>query len=74
MDNIVIKIGTIIAILSLIYSGYLFVEAQGNEGKLGKAKEFFYGTIIGITILLGAKAIAMIVAKTIESVSGANIF
>jgi len=73
IDNVVIKIGTIVAVMFLIYSGYLFVEARGNESKVTKARETFTWTIVGIAVLLGAKAIAMIVTKTIESVSGGSI-
>lgn len=73
LDKIVIKIGTVIAILSLIYSGYLFVSATGDPGKVGKAREHFTWTIVGIAILLGAKAIVVLVTGTIESVTGYNI-
>lgn len=70
LKNIVIKVGSIVAVCFLIWSGYLFVEGRGNPTKIGKAKEVFTWTIVGIVILLGAQAIAMIVTETIKSVSG----
>lgn len=73
IEKVIIRIGSIIAVLYLIYSGYLFVEARGNPGKIDKARETFTWTLVGIAILLGAQAIAMIVTNTIESVSGGGI-
>lgn len=74
LDRVVIRIGAIIAILSLIYSGYLFVSATGDPGKVSKAREHFTWTIVGIVILLGAKAIVVLVTGTIESVTGTELF
>lgn len=47
----VVKIGGIVAIFAFIYSGFLFVQAQGNPDGLKKAKDFFYGTCIGVAVL-----------------------
>ena len=56
--KIVAQIGFPIAALAIIYSGFLFVTAQGNEKQLQDAKRTFLWTIIGTAILLGAWAIA----------------
>lgn len=70
LDNVIIRIGTIIAIMWLIYAGYLFVSAGGDTGKIKEAKTHFFNVIIGIAILLGAKAIALVVKNTITVVGG----
>ena len=59
--KIVAQIGFPIAALAIIYSGFLFVTAQGNEKQLQDAKRTFLWTIIGTAILLGAWAIAIAV-------------
>ena len=62
----VILIGTPIAGLFIVYSGFLFVTAQGSEDKIKTAKQMFYYTIIGVAILLGSKAIALLVEGTFK--------
>lgn len=65
-DRIVIPIGVSIAVLFIIYSGFLFVVAQGNEQKLTQAKATFMWTVIGTAILLGSWAIAVLIKNTVE--------
>lgn len=47
-----------IAALFIIYSGFLFVTAGGNQSKIDAAKTTFYWTIIGAAIVVGAWALA----------------
>jgi len=61
----VIKISIPIIALAVIYSGFLFVAAQGNSEKLQKAKDALLYTIIGAAILLGAWSISILVSETI---------
>jgi hypothetical protein len=68
--NAIIKIGSVVCIIFLVYSGFLFVKAKGNPGEITKAKDTFMWTIVGIVILLGAQVIANIVTGTITSVTG----
>jgi hypothetical protein len=66
--SVVFKIGSVLSILFIIYSGYLFVQARGNPGALGKAKDTLVGTLIGVALLLGATLIAQIVIGTINAI------
>lgn len=63
-------IGPIVIILMLVYVGFLFVTAQGNETQITKAKEALMWTIVGGLILLGAKAIALGIGATVQALSG----
>ena len=65
--KIVAQIGFPIAVLAIIYSGFLFVTARGNEKQLEDAKRTFLWTIIGTAILLGAWAIAIAVQTFITT-------
>jgi len=65
LENIVLPIGSIIAVFFLIYAGFLFVTAGGNEDKLATAKKTFLWTIVGIAILLGAVVISNGIKNTI---------
>ncbi len=48
------QIGTVVAVIFIIWSGFLFVTARGDETQLKKAKTTFYWTIIGTALVLGA--------------------
>lgn len=64
-----IALGTVILTLALIYTGFRFVMARGNEGELTKAKQALLWTIIGGLILLGAKAIQIVISDTVTSLT-----
>ena len=65
--KIVTEIGSIVVVFFIIYAGFMFVTAQGNEEKLTKAKNSLMWTLIGAAILLGANAIALAVQGTVTS-------
>lgn len=64
--KIVVAIGTPIAVIFLMYSGFKFVMAQGNDAKLKEAKEMLTWTIVGIVVLLGASLISTVISGTIN--------
>lgn len=66
--KIVVSIGVPIAVLAIIFSGFLFVTAQGNEEKLKTAKSAFLWSVIGTAILLGAWAISQAIDTTIQAI------
>ena len=53
------KIGLPLVAVFLIYSGFLFVSARGNEEQLQKAKTTFFWTVIGALLVIGAFAISL---------------
>ncbi len=63
----VIKIGLPVLVLAVIYSGFLFVSAQGNSEKLSEAKRSLTYTLIGAAILLGSWAIAQLIVDTVKA-------
>lgn len=67
--KVISYLGFFIAIFFIVYSGFLFVTAQGNEEKLKEARTNFYWTVIGVAILLGAWAIALIVRATVQQIA-----
>lgn len=57
-------------VLAFIWSGFLFVRAQGNEEQLSEAKTAIYWSVIGAFILLGAWGFAEIIATTVSNITG----
>jgi hypothetical protein len=68
--NIVIQVGAIIGVIFIIYSGFLFLKAQGNSKEITNAKNTLFTTLIGLAILLGSSVIAKIILTTISNVIG----
>lgn len=65
--GVVVKIGGVVAIFFFIWSGFLFVRAQGKPEELSTARTTFINTCIGVALLLGAQLIASIIIGTINS-------
>jgi hypothetical protein len=69
----VLTLGTPVAILFIIWSGFRFVLAQGNPTKLANARRNFLYTVAGIAIFLGAWLLTTIIASTINALGGSTI-
>lgn len=61
----VIRLGIPLIALAIIYSGFLFVAAQGKPEKIKEAKDALLYTVIGAAVLLGAWAIAQLISETV---------
>jgi len=64
--NIVIEIGTPIVVIAIIFVGFKFVMAQGNEGELKKAKQALLYVLIGAAIVIGCRVIVEIIQVTVD--------
>lgn len=63
----IIKIGIPLIALAIIYSGFLFVAAIGNPGKIEEAKSALINTLIGAALLLGAWGLSELIVETVKS-------
>lgn len=70
VDNIILPIGGVLAVLAFIYSGFLYVVAQGNEAKLKTAHKSLLYTSIGTAVLLGSWVLANLICATINQLGG----
>jgi uncharacterized membrane protein YjgN (DUF898 family) len=79
-DSLAIQIGQIISIALaflgviflayIVYAGYIWLTAAGNDEKLTKAKSILRNSIIGLIIVLSAYAITAFVIAQIETSTG----
>ena len=65
--SILTYIGLPLAVIFIVWSGFLFVTARGNPQQLTKAKSAFWWTVVGTVVLIGAIAIARAVANFAQS-------
>ena len=59
-------IGLPVAAVFLVIVGFKYILAQGKPDAIKNANKNFMFTVIGIAIFIGAWAIAMIIARTME--------
>ena len=64
-----VLIMTPIIVLAVMYSGFLFVKAQGKPEELVKARTTLMYTLIGALVLLGAQAIAVAIQNTVNDIT-----
>ena len=56
-----------IVVIFLIYAGFLFVTARGDQKQLGTAKDIFYWTILGAIIVVAAYVLATAAFDLLQS-------
>ncbi len=66
IDSIVMPLGMSVAVVFIIYSGFLYVKAQGKPEEIKKAHKALTWTIVGTAVLLGAWVIAQLIGGTID--------
>jgi len=47
-----LKIGSVLVVLMLVYAGYILMTSQGDSSKITTAKEIALGSILGLIILI----------------------
>ena len=66
ISDIIIPIGGVVAALMIMYAGFLYVTAGGNETQIKKAHDALLWGAIGAAVLLGAYVIATAIQGTIN--------
>ncbi len=67
--KVMVMVALPIITLFIVYSGFLFVLAQGNQEQLAKAKTNFVYVIIGAILILGAWVFASLIGGTISELT-----
>ncbi len=70
INEIILPIGAVIAVIMIIYAGFLYVTAGGNESKIAKAHQALLYGVVGAAILLGAWVIANAIGGTVKQLGG----
>ncbi len=71
LSAIVLLLTPVITIM-LLYSGCLFISAQGNEEGLTKAKATLMYTLIGAAVILGAQGLALVLKNTVTCLASSG--
>ncbi len=63
----------IIFIILIVYAGYIWMMAQGNEEDIEKAKKIIRNSIIGLIIIIAAYSITYFVFSSLAEINGGGI-
>lgn len=66
IKDILIPIGSVVAVLMIMYAGFLYVTGRGNPAQIQKAHLALLWAVIGAAILLGAWVISDAIQSTIN--------
>ena len=65
--NIFLSVIGVLLLVYILYAGYNWMTAQGEEEKVSKAKDTIKRAIIGVIIIIAAYAISFFVMSRIEA-------
>jgi|SRR3989344_3253161 len=65
VNKILMPIGGVVAVVMIMYAGFMYVTAAGNETQVKKAHDALLWGVIGAAILLGAWVISQAIGGTI---------
>lgn len=63
----------VIAVLIILWGGFIWMTAVGEPDKVDKAKKMIYSGIIGLIIIFASYAIASFVFSQLQSITGTTI-
>ncbi len=66
--GVVVQLTIPVAVILIIYSGFLFLVAQGKPTEISKASKTLMWTVVGTVVILGASYIATIIQSTINQI------
>ena len=66
IDDILIPVGGVIAVLMIMWAGFLYVTARGKPDKIKTANQALLWAVVGAGILLGAWVISGAIGATIK--------
>ena len=64
--NVALSMVGLIFLILMVYSGFLWMTARGEEAQIEKAQKIIKGTVIGLVLVLSAYAITFLVANALN--------
>ena len=67
--RLILGLMTLIAVVMVIYGGFTWLTAGGNEDRVEKAKKIISAAVVGLIVILLAWAVVIFVARTTANVT-----
>ena len=71
--EMILPLAVSLCVIFIIYAGFLFATAGGNEMQTTKAKRVILWTLVGVALILGALILEKAVCETILSLGGTGV-
>lgn len=71
VDFLLKKLAPVVAVLALVFGGFLILTARGNSQQISKGKQIIGAAVIGLAIAFGAWLIVDILIRVIADSSAA---
>jgi len=68
--RVVLGLVGVIALIIIIYGGYIWMTSAGNPEKIDQAKKILTNAVIGLVIILSAFAIVSFIIRALEEATG----
>lgn len=68
--NVLLSVLGIVLVVLVVYAGFLYLTAAGDDDKVKKAKKLLTQSIIGLVIIIAAYAIATYVIDALTEAAG----
>ncbi len=62
----------ILFLILMLYAGFLYMTAQGDDKKIGQAKSIIGGAVIGLVIIAASYALTSFVLSAVSGTTGAS--
>lgn len=67
LNNVIMPIAAVVSVCYIVWAGFKYVRAQGNEKAIQEAHQNLLYALIGVGILLGAAGISQVIQSTITA-------
>ena len=65
--DILFRLGAIVAVIFVVYGGFMFITSQGEPAKIVSARKAILNAVIGLVIVILASQIVKFIAKFLSS-------
>ena len=73
LSSVIIPVSSVIGVFFIIWAGFGFVTAQGNDAKLSAAKKRLMYVLIGVGIVIASEVILDLLLNTLKEVSNVSV-
>ncbi len=71
--NVALGFLAFVAVILILYGGFLWMTAAGNEDRVEQAKKLLTAAIIGLVIILAAWGISLYAIGTLATATGTSV-
>ncbi len=71
--NILLGFLGIVAVIIIMYAGFVWMTSNGNPDKINKAKKMLLGAVIGLIIIISAFSIVAFIINSMWGITGGSI-